>query len=219
MHTIVLASRKGGAGKTTLAAHLAVAADRSGLGKVVVIDADPMGGLATWWNARKSDAPGFSRITDRGMKDTLRTLKESGVSLVVIDTPPAASEGVAAIVASADLVVIPVIPSPNDLVAVGETLNIVEASRKPILFAINNASINGRLTQQAIAVLSEHGPVAVRGGNWVIVHTRQDFRSSMISGRTAVETHPKSRSGEEIAELWRCVQARLVMEAKRGSAT
>jgi hypothetical protein len=39
----------------------------------------------------------------------------------------------------------------------------------------------------------------------------------MISGRTAVETNPKSRSGEEIAELWRCIQARLKAEARRGS--
>jgi chromosome partitioning protein len=219
METIVLASRKGGAGKTTLAAHLAVAAERSGVGKVVVIDADPMGGLATWWNARRSDSLGFSRITERGMKDTLRSLEKSGVSLVVIDTPPAASEGVAVIVAAANLVVIPVIPSPNDLAAVGETIKIIEDAGKPLLFAINNASINGKLTTQAIAVLGEHGQVAARGGNWVVVHTRQDFRSAMISGRTAVETHPKSRSGEEIAELWRCVQARLKVEARRGSTS
>jgi chromosome partitioning protein len=65
MEIVVLASRKGGAGKTTLAAHLAVAAERSGVGKVVVIDADPMGGLAIWWNARQSETLGFSEF-DRG---------------------------------------------------------------------------------------------------------------------------------------------------------
>lgn len=217
MEIVVLASRKGGAGKTTLAAHLAVAAERSGVGKVVVIDADPMGGLATWWNARQSETLGFSAFDRGSLKQNLESLRADGVNLVVIDTPPAASDGVAAIMATADLVVIPVIPSPNDLVAVGDTLEIVEGARKPILFAINNASINGKLTQQAIASLSEHGQVAVRGGSWVIVHTRQDFRSSMISGRTAVETNPKSRSGEEIAELWRCIQARLKAEARRGT--
>jgi chromosome partitioning protein len=144
-------------------------------------------------------------------------LRAGGVSLVVIDTPPAASDGVAAIVASANLVVVPVVPSPNDLAAIGKTLKIVERSGRPLLFAINNASTNGKLTFQATAALSEHGQVAARGGSFVVVHTRQDFRSSMISGRTAVETHPKSRSGEEIAELWRCIQARLKAEARRGS--
>jgi chromosome partitioning protein len=217
MEIVVLASRKGGAGKTTLAAHLAVAAERSGVGKVVVIDADPMGGLATWWNARQSETLGFFPFDRGSLKQNLESLRADGVNLVVIDTPPAASEGVAAIMATANLVVIPVIPSPNDLVAVGDTLEIVEDARRPMLFAINNAS-HQRQADAAGNRSSQRAWSGCRvGGSWVIVHTRQDFRSSMISGRTAVETHPKSRSGEEIAELWRCIQARLKAEARRGT--
>ncbi len=66
MHVLVLASQKGGAGKTTLSRHLAVEAERAGQGPVVLIDADPQGGLAGWWNRRKTDTPVFfaSRLED-----------------------------------------------------------------------------------------------------------------------------------------------------------
>ena len=59
MHVIVLASQKGGAGKTTLSRHLAVEAERAGEGPVILIDADPQGGLAGWWNRRRADTPVF----------------------------------------------------------------------------------------------------------------------------------------------------------------
>jgi chromosome partitioning protein len=57
MHVIALASRKGGAGKTTLASHLAVQAEATGAGPVALVDTDPQGGLAGWWNARTADTP------------------------------------------------------------------------------------------------------------------------------------------------------------------
>ena len=55
MYVLVIASRKGGATKTTLAAHLSVEAELRGDGPVAAIDADPMGGLTGWFNARKAD--------------------------------------------------------------------------------------------------------------------------------------------------------------------
>src|SRR5512132_1364764 len=57
MNVIVLASQKGGAGKTTLAAHLAVAAEAAGDGPAVLIDTDPQGPLSAWWNCRVSETP------------------------------------------------------------------------------------------------------------------------------------------------------------------
>ena len=59
MHVLVIASRKGGAGKTTLAGHLAVEAERAGAGQVAVIDTDLQGSLADWWNARAAPTPLF----------------------------------------------------------------------------------------------------------------------------------------------------------------
>ena len=60
MYVIAVASQKGGSGKTTLAGHLAVQADRTGFGPVALVDTDPQGSLSEWWNARTAETPLFA---------------------------------------------------------------------------------------------------------------------------------------------------------------
>jgi chromosome partitioning protein len=210
MKTIVLASRKGGAGKTTLAVHLATEADRAGAGPVAIIDADPMEGMSAWFADRKLDGgPQLMDVTKVGLKAGLQAAERGGVSLVFIDTPPAATDGIQAIISACDLAIIPVVPSPNDLRAIGETLELVEGSGRPLLFVLNNASAKAKLTGQASRVLSRHGPVAE-----VVVCSRQDYRSAMIDGRAAFEVKPNSPAAKEIADLWADVASRLTEGAK-----
>src|SRR5215218_3442306 len=123
MRTIVIASRKGGAGKTTLASLLAVEAARAGVEPVAVIDLDPMRGLSLWWEARISDTP-MLVAPDGGPAAALEAAKAAGADLVLIDTPPAAVPVVAEAMALADLVLLPVQPSPHDLRAVGATVDL-----------------------------------------------------------------------------------------------
>jgi chromosome partitioning protein len=215
LQTIVLASRKGGAGKTTLAAHIAVSADRAGAGPVAIIDTDDMRGLTRWYDARKSDTPVCVELKG-GIAKTLAQLKANGFKTVVVDTPPAATNDVASTIAQATLVIVPVIPSPHDLGAIGETLDLVEQQDKPLLFVINNASTNGRLTMQAAAALSQHGTIAATGGEPVVIRTRQDWRSSMVDGRTVLEIKNPGKSGAEINALWDAVTDRLQKESRRG---
>jgi chromosome partitioning protein len=214
MQVIVFASRKGGAGKTTLATHVAVEAFHRKVGAVVLIDADPMGGMSDWWNERKIDGPDFAQIGQGGLTETLSALREAKVDLVVIDTPPAATEGVNEIIGHASLVVVPVTPSPNDLRAVGQTLDMVENKEKPppLVFVINNANPTGKtITHQASSALSQYGKVAP-----VIIRTRQDYRTSMVDGRTAGELPAKSNSGSEVSELWNYLTVVLAKENVRG---
>ena len=214
MWTIVLASRKGGAGKTTLAIHLAVEAERAGDGPVVIIDADPMGGASGWHNARKiAGGPRFIEVGNDGLKQTLEDAKRVGVGVVVIDTPPAATNAIGIIIAASDLVIVPVIPSPNDLRAVGETIDRIEEAGKPLLFVLNNASVKARLTGQASRLLSSDGPVAQ-----VVVASRQDYRSAMTDGRSAAEIKPQSLAAKEIAELWKNIISKLETGDRRGKA-
>jgi chromosome partitioning protein len=210
MQTIVLASRKGGAGKTTLAVHLAVEADRAGAGPVVLIDADPMEGTAAWFGDRRiTSGPQLIDVSRVGLKAALQAAKRGGVRLVIIDTPPAATGAVKAVIDECDLAIIPVVPSPNDLRAIGETLDMVQGSDRPLLFVLNNASAKAKLTGQASRVLSRHGPVAE-----VVVCSRQDYRSAMIDGRAAFEVKPNSLAAREITELWIDVASRLKEGAK-----
>src|SRR5215475_12004248 len=106
MRVIVLASRKGGVGKTTLAGHIAVQAEKTGSGPVAVIDMDEQGSLASWWNARTQDTPSFARVGEGGLQRTLDSLGKAGAKLVVIDTPPYATEQIGQIVRFADIVVV-----------------------------------------------------------------------------------------------------------------
>jgi chromosome partitioning protein len=209
LHTIVVTSRKGGAGKTSLSGHIAVEAERKGAGPVAILDLDPMGSLAAWWNEREEPTPVMAEIGPKGLVATLKQLAGQGVKIVVIDTPPFASQEIANVVKVSDLCLVPVVPSPHDLRAIGDSIEMVERQKKPMIFVVNNASTNGKLTLQAVTALSQHGTVAP-----VVIHTRQDFRSSMVKGRTVGEVFPKGKSAAEITALWAYIQTRL----KKGAA-
>jgi len=204
MKTIVIASQKGGAGKTTLAAHLAVAADQGGLGPVVLIDTDPQGSLSAWWNSREADTPALASANLVELSAKLDALASAGFNLAVIDTPPAITAAIRDVAKLADLVMIPTRPSPHDLRAVGSTVDIALEAGKPFVFAVTQAKPTAKLTVQAVAALSAHGAVAP-----VIVHDRVDYAASMVDGRTVNETDFKSRSAEEIRQLLAFVQERL----------
>lgn len=210
MKVVIVASQKGGSGKTTLAGHLAVAAELSGAGPVVLIDADPQGSLSDWWNERESDVPAFAHTSAANLARDLETLQNQGFEYAVIDTPPAIVSAIQAIVMHSDLVVIPTRPSPHDLRAAAATVNIVERCGKRLVFVINAATERARLTAEAAVALSQHGMVAP-----VNVHNRVDFASSMIDGRTVMEIAPESRSAKEIMALWDYVRTKAEYRANK----
>ena len=204
MKVVAVASQKGGTGKTTLAGQIAVQAERAGAGPVALIDTDPQGSLSDWWNARAAETPVFVRTDISTLADDIVALRNAGVELVIIDTPPAVTFAIMEVVKVSDLVLIPVRPSPHDLAAAGTTVTLVEDLRKPLVFVINSASPRARITGEAAIALSQHGTVAS-----TIVHQRTDFASSMIDGRTVMELSRATRSSAEIEGLWSYLSARL----------
>lgn len=204
MKTLVLASQKGGAGKTTLAAHLAIEAERTGAGPAVLIDTDPQGSLTAWWNSREAGTPALASATLAELQAKLAALQAAGFKLAVIDTPPAITESIRDVVRLADLVLIPTRPSPHDLRAVGSTVDLATGTGRQFAFALTQAKPTARLTVQAVAALSAHGAVAPS-----IIHDRVDFAASMVDGRVVQETDPNGRSAKEIVDLFAFVQGRL----------
>lgn len=204
MRVIVVASQKGGTGKTTLSGHLAVQAERAGAGPVALIDTDPQGSLAEWWNEREEPAPLFARARLEDLEQDLATLAGAGIKLAVIDTPPALTNAIRRVVEAATLVLIPIRPSPHDLRAAVGTIDMVDTLDKPFVFVVNAATARARITADAAVTLSQHGTVAP-----VTVHQRTDFATSMINGSTVMEQGGNSRSADEIARLWQYVDARL----------
>ena len=204
MRTLVIASQKGGVGKTTIAGHLASMAESQGDGPVALIDTDPQGSLSSWWNERKIETPVFASVDIDSLPAHLLQLEKSGVMLAIIDTPPAVTETIRKVLVVADLVLIPTRPSPHDLRAVGSTVGLVEAAGKRMVFVINGAAQRAKITGEAAIALSQHGTVAP-----ITLYQRTDFAASMIDGRTAQEIDPASRSANEVAELWKYVHTQL----------
>lgn len=201
---LVFASQKGGSGKTTLSGHIAVEAERAGDGPVALIDTDPQGSLAKWWNAREASTPAFAQAPLHELEACLDHLKGLGFRLIVVDTPPAVTETISHVVARADLVVVPTRPSPHDLRAVGPTVDIIEGLGKPLAFVVNSATARARITAETAVALSQHGVVAP-----VTLHHRTDFAASMIDGRTVGDVRPDCRSAQEVTALWTYLRDRL----------
>src|SRR5580704_9524132 len=204
MYTIVAASQKGGSGKTTLSGHLAVEASRVGAGPVALIDTDPQGSLAHWWNVRKAAEPHFVKVGLLDLSQALGELDRMGIRIAVVDTPPAITQSISQVVAHADLVIVPTRPSPHDLRAVGATVDIAERHGKPLIFVINAATARARITGESAVALSQHGTVAP-----VTIHHRVDFAASMIDGRTVGEIVANCQSAREISDLWLYIQEKL----------
>ena len=209
MQTIVIASQKGGSGKTTIAAHLAVAGELVGGAQTVIVDTDPQQTLATWWEAREAQTPQLAPIAADRLSGERATLETMGFAYCLVDTPPALTEQNRELLALADLVLVPVRPSPTDMWALGATLDLIRQAQTPHVFVMTQAKGNARITVQTMAALSEHGQVFPS-----ILHDRVDFAAAMTDGRTSLEIRPASPAAAETVALWEQVEDRLASAAK-----
>ena len=135
-------------------------------------------------------------------------LRATGIRTVIIDTPPPITGAIRQVVDVCDLVLIPTRPSPHDLRSVTATVALVEDMGKPLVFVINAATPRARITKEAIAALSQHGPLAPS-----LIHQRVDFASSMIDGRTVMELPNAPLAALEIERIWEYLANRMGIEA------
>lgn len=204
MKTIVINSQKGGSGKTTLCAHLAVEAQRVGDGPVYMIDTDPQGTLSTWHEHRAAEWPQRVEVGLSELPKALAVLKERKAAYCFIDTAPTRTDENAALFQLADLVLVPIRPSPSDLWAASATVGLLKTSTIPFLFILNQAKTNASITAQAAAALSHHGPVAQ-----TFIADRVPYAAAMTDGRTAIELSQKGPAAIETADLWKNIKSCL----------
>lgn len=204
MQTIVINSQKGGSGKTTLCAHLAVQAERAGDGPVFVIDTDPQGTLSTWHEKREAEAPQRAEVALADIAGGLQQLRQHKAAYCFIDTAPTRTDENVALFRLADLVLVPIRPSPSDLWAAAVTVSLLKEADIPFLFVLTQAKGNASITGQAAAALSHHGPVAE-----TFIADRVPYAAAMTDGRTALELNTKGPAALETAALWKHIKACL----------
>jgi chromosome partitioning protein len=183
-HVLTIAQQKGGTGKTTLAAHLAAEYARRGL-RVAIVDTDPQGSLGRWFMARAdagdprldlstSSAWGVGYETDKLRRNS---------DMVIVDTPPKADADLRPAIRAADLVLVPVTPSPVDLWATDGVLDLARRESRPVLLVLNRAA-RGRQAELTRTALAEASDDAIATAE---VGSRIAYARAMGSGSTAPE--------------------------------
>jgi chromosome partitioning protein len=208
---ITVAQQKGGAGKTTLAAHLALA--WAAELRVAVIDIDPQASLSTWFRLRRErlgNAAGIEVVAVTGWRVTTEVERlRRDRDLVLIDSPPHAETEARIAVRAANLVLVPMQPSPMDLWATKPTLDLARAEGVPVLVVMNRVPPRAKLTETIIDEIKALGvPVATaRLGN------RTALAASLAQGKGILEAAPRGIAAAEITAL-----AREILQTATGGS-
>jgi chromosome partitioning protein len=197
---VAVAQRKGGAGKSTLAANLAAAAAGTGQ-RVALLDTDPQQSLARWGELRAKAGPRANGIDIEApagwrVPATLDKLRRSH-DLVLIDTPPHADTDARIAIRGADLVLVPLQPSLADLWAMEATLELAKAEKRPAALVLNRAPAQGKLLA---AILGE---VKARGLTLLDppLGNRTGFATAFALGLGVTEAAPRSVAADEVHAL------------------
>ncbi|MCW5631863.1 MAG: ParA family protein [Rubrivivax sp.] len=213
MKTIVIANQKGGSGKSTLTVHLAAAAEQAGDGPALLSDTDPQGTAGDWFNQRKRtglDTPRYAPLDLADLHGRLMALRDAGARYLFIDTAPSIGSVNAELFAKADLILVPLNPTPADLRALVKGLPLIKQSGRPFSFALARVRANLRNNEAAAMALEALGLVLPAR-----MHERVIYAETFAHGKTALEIEPGGIAATEVSALWRAVRAR-VKESEKG---
>tara|TARA_B110000438_G_C15723995_1_gene611142 strand:- start:607 stop:1239 length:633 start_codon:yes stop_codon:yes gene_type:complete len=198
---IAFANQKGGSGKTTLSANLAVLWANSRY-RVAVIDADAQHSLSYWLDARKKyygdDATGINcyPFDARNLNDDLKKIKKK-YDFIIIDSPPSITFETIQIVKSSDAIYVPVQPSPLDLMATIPFLNITKQERKKSTVILNRVMPRAKLTDAMIMRLRYAGAKIARSR----ISGKIIYAETFMVGRGVVDISVTSEASKEIINI------------------
>lgn len=216
MKVLAVLSEKGGAGKTTVTVHLAVAAQLAGL-DTAIIDLDPQGSSADW-SDRRGTAPEAVAIPPVRLEKLLADLREHGTDLVVIDTGRDSNNAGYIAAEKADLALVPIKPGGFDYQALERTLKMCRLANKRPWLLMNEVRPGASRKEQEFRESLEGEDRDVAPMAW---HDYAVYRDASISGRTAQETEPDTIPAQETAALfaWIAAQLKLSTTPQRSKKT
>lgn len=208
MPTIAIAATKGGCGKTSLIANLAVRAAHDG--QVVALDYDPQLSLVRWHELRGSpDNPSVVEGTARGARVDVGRL-EGRAAWVFLDLPPATQHLIREGIRAADMVLIPVKTSPLDLEAIDPVLELCEHHKRPFRFILSMYNPAWKLSETAFAYLDKVSPKATLKE---VFSYRQAYVGAMIGGASGPEYREDAKQARacrvEIDAIWAAVRGAI----------
>ena len=206
MKTVAIISQKGGVGKTTLALHLAVAAERDGK-STVIIDLDPQASAATWKDLRSDETPVVQPAQVSRLSIILAEASKHGAKLAVIDTSPNSESASLTAARAADLVLIPCRPHLLDLKAIGSSIELARLAQRPFAVVVNAVPPRGGLGTEAEAAIATYdAPVAP-----VFLSMRAAYYHCLVGGQVAQEYEPLGKAGEEAFALYKWVRKQVAL--------
>ena len=215
MRTIALLAQKGGAGKTTLAVHLAVLA--SGNQRVLLVDTDPQKSAGDWWRARASATPVLVETAPDRLRQVIAAARADDIDLVVVDSAPHADPAtVTATARAADLVLVPCRPAILDLRAIGATVDLVRAVRSAVAIILNAVPPrrgdreSGIVTEARMSLRGYGVPVAPP----TLAH-RVAFSHALIGGQGVTEYEPRGLAAREVRALFRWIRKTPTWRSER----
>jgi chromosome partitioning protein len=201
MKIVAIVSQKGGSGKTTLAVHLAVCAERAKK-RAAIIDLDPQASALEWYSRRAAATPEIVPATPEQLPMLLQQAKDNGADLAIIDTAPHSDRAAAVAANLADVVLIPCRPAAFDVAALGTTLTILKLTKAKDKAAIllNAVPPRGGITDEAEAGLSTLAPLVP-----VRMYHRAAYSHAVNDGRSVEEYDPKGKAAQEIRALYKWI--------------
>lgn len=198
MKVVVIASQKGGAGKTTLTINLAVEAERRKQ-SVAIVDIDPQASVTQWGDSRKIDAPVVMSVQATRLDHALDELAKAGADYVFVDTSPHAESAALAAIRRAGLVIVPCRPAILDLRAIGNTVELIKLAKCQNSVVLFNAVLpRSNILREAEEAVGSLGISACP----FYITQRIAFSNSITMGLSVQEYEPMGKATQEIQEIF-----------------
>lgn len=212
MHTLSFITQKGGAGKSTLALSVAVAAVEAGE-HVAIFDLDPQQSLVKWAASRKKTDIMVEAVAPEALPQWRQFLIESGITLCIVDTAGADPAAASAAIEASNLCLIPARPNVFDLWAGETTRRAVRSLGKEALFLLNQCPPvqQSARVNEGVRVLEATGILMSP-----LISSRVDFQDAARAGLGVTEINRSGQAAEEIRKLWASIRHVLNADADTG---
>ena len=214
MRRVAFVTQKGGAGKSTLAACLAVAAKESGE-RVFLIDLDPLQSLSGWARTREDDDIPVVASPPSKLEKVLDELAAQGITLAIIDSPGGDGAAMDAAIRAAQFCLVPARPNAFDLVAGEKTLKKIKERGRDYAFVLNQCPTsrqNARI-EEGVATLQALGVLMTP-----LIAARVDYQEAARRGLGVGEVNANGAAADEMRTLWASVRKRLGKKQKKMAA-